>query len=60
MQNDLILINRFAWVELWTLVLALNFGESLREFREILGKYPILDGRSAGSEGLKHLKLRMM
>ena len=35
-----------------TLKLALNFGESLREFWEILGNYGILDGRSVGSRGL--------
>ena len=31
------------------MVVALNFGEILREFGEILGKYRILDGRSPGS-----------
>ena len=35
------------------LALALNFGEILREFGEILGKYRILDGRSVGSKGLR-------
>ena len=34
-------------------MLALNFGEILREFGEILGKYRIMDGRSVGSKGLK-------
>ena len=29
-------------------ILALNSGEILREFGEILGKYRILDGRSVG------------
>ena len=33
-------------------VIALNFGEIVREFEEILGKYCILDGRSVGSKGL--------
>ena len=31
---------------------ALNIGEILREFGEILGKYRILDERSMGSIGL--------
>ena len=30
---------------------ALDFGEILREFGEILGKHRILDGRSMGSKG---------
>ena len=34
-------------------MVALNFGEILREFGEILGKYRILDGKSPGSIGLK-------
>ena len=34
-------------------MLVLNFGEILREFGEILGKYRIMDGRSVGSKGLK-------
>ena len=33
-------------------MLALNIGEILREFGEILGKYRILDERSMGSIGL--------
>ena len=33
-------------------MLALNIGEILREFGEILGKYLILDERSMGSIGL--------
>ena len=39
-------------VRLWILIVALNFEEILREFREILGKYRILDGRSRGSIGI--------
>ena len=35
-------------------IVALNFGEILKEFGEILGKYRILDGRSPGSIGLKY------
>ena len=35
---------------LW--ILALNLGENLREFGEILGKYHIFDGISVGHEGL--------
>ena len=35
------------------MIVALNFGEILREFGEILGKYRILDGRSPGSIGAK-------
>ena len=31
-----------------------NFGEILREFGEILGKYRNLDGRSLGSIGLSN------
>ena len=31
------------------LILALNVGESLREFGEILAKYCILDGKSVAS-----------
>ena len=34
-------------------LLALNLGEILREFEEILGKYRILDESSVGSKGLK-------
>ena len=32
---------------------ALNLGEILWEYWEILGKYPILDVKSVGSKGLK-------
>ena len=32
-----------------------SFGEILREFGEILGKYRMLDGRSPGSIGLNIL-----
>ena len=35
-------------------ILALSFGEILREFGEILGKYRMLNGRSVGSKRLKH------
>ena len=34
-------------------LLALNLGEILREFGEILGKYRILDESSVGSKGIK-------
>ena len=37
---------------LWIWILALNFGEILREFGEILGKYRMLDVKSVGSKGL--------
>ena len=33
-------------------MLALNFGEILREFGQILGKYRIWDRRSMGSKGM--------
>ena len=39
------------------LLSTLNFGEILREFGEILGKYRILDDRSVGSIGLMILSL---
>ena len=48
-RNYLVLINRYSLVGLG--LLALNSGEILREFGEILGKYRILDGRSMGSIG---------
>ena len=35
-------------------LLALNFGESLREFEETKGKYRILDGRSVECKGNRH------
>ena len=34
-------------------MLDLSFGEILREFGEILGKYRMLNGRSVGSKGLR-------
>ena len=51
-RNDFVLINLCA-LNIDTFVVALNFGEILMEFGEILGKYRILDGRSPGSIGLK-------
>ena len=39
------------------LVLALNFGEILREFLETLGKCPMCDRRSVGLKGLKRLNI---
>ena len=51
MQNHIVLINRYALVGLRIWILALNSGEILREFGEILGKYRILEGRSVGSKG---------
>ena len=36
-------------------LLALNLGEILREFEEILGKYRILDESSVGCKGLIQL-----
>ena len=50
-RNNFILINRYAQVGLQMLASALKSGEILREFREILGKYGILGGRSVGSKG---------
>ena len=38
-------------------LLALNLGEILREFEEILGKYRILDESSVGSKGLNKEEL---
>ena len=51
-RNHFVLINRRAQVGLGIWILALNFGEILREFGDILGKYRRLDGRSVGSIGL--------
>ena len=46
-RNYFVLMNRYIRI------LALSFGEILREFGEILGKYRMLNGRSVGSKGLK-------
>ena len=50
-RNYLVLINRYAWVRLCIWAFAQSFGDILREFREILGKYRILKRRSVGSTG---------
>ena len=52
-RSHIVSINRYALAGLWIWRLALNSGEILREFGEILGKYRILDARSVGSKGLK-------
>ena len=52
--NYIILINRCGVVGFLIWILALTFGDILREFGEILGKYRMLNRRSMGSKGLRY------
>ena len=56
-RNHFVSIKRYVLAGLWIWRLALNSGEILREFGEILGKYRILDARSMGSKGLMALSV---